>query len=137
MATKAPASTISSMPTTLGACIDLLYTHRAVRLAQQKKVDEMKKIEDALEAHILANFAASELDGAKGNVATAAITRRTQATILDFEKFVRWVVKHKAFSALQKRVGITAVREYWDEGKKVDGLESLIITDLSLTKAGK
>lgn len=134
MATKKQPTPV--FPSTIGASIDLLYTMREERLIAQRAVDEMEKKEGALRSHIMANFANADIDGAKGRVATASIQRSMQAEIIDFEEFVRWAVKKKAYSCLQKRVGITSVREYWDNGDKVPGLEPKEVVTLSLVKAG-
>ena len=135
MATK-PSNPMSDFPKTIGAAIDLLFTLRAQRLEAQKSVDAMEAKEGALRAHLMANFKGSDIDGAKGKVATASIMRSNQAEITDFEAFVKWAVKKKAYACLRKQVGITAVREYWDNKEVIPGLEVKPVETLSLTKVG-
>ena len=123
-----------TFPKSIGAAIDLLYTLRSNRLAEEKKIEELKAQESALREHIMANFAKSDLDGAKGKLATASIKRSTQAEIEDWPKYLKWVLKNEAYACVQKRVGITALREYWDNGKQVPGVTPIQVEDLSLTK---
>ena len=125
-----------SFPKSIGASIDLLYTLRANRLEEEKKIEVLKNQESSLKQHIMSNFAKSELDGAKGKVASASIKRSTQGEVTDWEIYLKWIVKQKAYGCVQKRVGITALREYWDEGKTVPGVERVEVEDLSLTKVG-
>jgi len=125
-----------TFPKSIGASIDLLYTLRANRLAEEKQIEILKNQETALREHIMANFAKADLDGAKGKIATASIKRSTQATITDWPKYLKWVVKEGAYACVQKRAGITALREYWDNKKVVPGVEQIEVEDLSLTKVG-
>lgn len=121
-------------PKQIGLCIDMLYEMRAERLAAQKQVDSMKKDEAALEEHILKVFGKSELNGAKGSVATAAIKTIRTANLTDWDAFVAWVAKTKSWDCLRKQPAVTAVKERWDDGKEVPGVEPFDKIDLSLTK---
>jgi hypothetical protein len=131
---KKPAG--PTFPKSIGAAIDLLYTLRATRIEKERLIEAEKATETALKEHILANFASSELDGAKGKLATASIKESTQANITDWEAYLKWAQK-KDPSAVQKRVGITALREHWDNEEVVPGVEKVVTKELSLTKAGK
>jgi hypothetical protein len=134
MATK-PKNPVSTFPKTLGAAIDLYYTLRAQRLDREKEVAAMQATESALGEHIMANFAAADVDGAKGKIATASISRSTQAEIEDWTKYLTWCAK-KDPAGVQKRVGITALREHWDNGEKIPGVKPITVEKLSVTKAG-
>ncbi len=121
-------------PKTMGACIDQLYALREERHGIEKKADVVKKKESLLEAHVLETFAKSELDGARGKRATAGVTQTTVGTVKDWDKLYKYVVKHKAFELLQKRLSSTAYRERLDAKEKVPGVEPFLTTKLSLTK---
>lgn len=131
MATKQP------FPKTLGASIDLIYQLREQRLLKEKEAESMKEQEKALSEHIQQKFKASEIDGAKGDLATASLQRSTQADI-DPEawgkKTLPWIFKHKAWDLLQKRLSIDAVRARWAERVEIPGVKSITITKLSITK---
>lgn len=138
-AVSAPApKTKIDIPKTPGAAIDLLYTIRQERLAIEKQAEAKKAIEEAIRTHIMNNFAKLEIDGAKGKLATAALKPSTEAKIVDWEKFVRWVVRTKNWGCIQKRPGITSIRELWEAEKPVtvDGVEPVPVTTLTLNKVG-
>lgn len=121
-------------PKAIGTCIDKLYTMRAERLAAQKVVDKMKKDEQDLEDHILKQFGKSELNGAKGSVATAAVKTIRTVNLTDWDQFVAWVAKTKAWDCLRRQPSVTAVKERWEAGDQVPGTEPFDKIDLSLTK---
>ena len=121
-------------PKTLGGCIDMLYEQRAERLKLSKIVDEAKKQEALLEDHIINSFSKAELNGGKGDVATASIKRDTVVSLTDWDEFMKWVVQHKAYECLRKQPGSTAIKERWGAGEEVPGVESVVKISLSLTK---
>lgn len=124
----------SAFPKTLGECIDSLYLARAKRLALDKEVEEMKKVETALREHIKHNFAEEDLDGARGKIATATLTTLYQPTATDWAVVFEYIRKNRAFDLLQKRLSATACRARWDNNKNIPGVEKIPVTDLSVTK---
>lgn len=123
-------------PKTVGQCIDSMYAMREQRLNLQKQVELMKKEEAAIEAHILNQFSKAEIRGAKGTTATGSVTAKTVYSIADWPTFIGWVAKHKAWDILYKQAGQTALRERFDNGQEVPGIEAFEKIGLSLTKAG-
>jgi len=125
-------------PATLGACIDLLYATREKRTALErsieKKVEDLKKEEQALEKHLFDTFGKDDLDGAKGKRATAGLTRQTVPNVKDWERLYGYIKKHDAFELLQKRVSGTAYRERLEAKEVIPGVEAFTLTKLSLTK---
>lgn len=126
----------TKFPTTIGACIDELYELRAKRLAGQKEVDRVKAIEQMYEDHILANFTKTDLRGAKGDIATAAIKKSTVYNIDDWSAYTQWVHDNEAYDCLQKRLSSTAIAARFDNGEEVPGVSTFEKVSLSLTKAG-
>lgn len=123
-------------PKQIGACIDLLYENRAKRLEANKLVDAMKAEEALLEDHILATFAKSELRGAKGDICTAAVKIDQTVNVTDWDVYLAYVVKKKAWDMLRKQPATTAVKARWANGEEVPGTEPFAKVSLSLTKAG-
>jgi len=91
--------TYVAWPTQLGACIDILYKNRASRLQLQHDVDAMKAQEQDLQNHILDTFTKSELQGAKGDVATASIKRTTSVNTVDWPTFLLGLSTMKRMTA--------------------------------------
>jgi len=124
-------------PKTVGACIDDLYTRRAARLKLEKQVETMKVEERAFKDHIINELSKVKIDGAKGRVATAAITWKRTFVVADWAKYWAWARKDKLGVYVQKRIAIEAVREWSDENKQpVPGVDPMDVVDLSLTKVG-
>lgn len=121
-------------PKKIGAAVDLLYERRAERLALGRQVDELKKGETALKDYILEQFTKDEINGAKGNAANAAIKNTTTVSITDWDAALAWVIKHKRWDLLRKQLSNDGVRELWEDGKAIPGVEPFTVIDLSLTK---
>lgn len=125
-----------TFPKTLGACIDALYSARALRLKHEKTIESMKAQERELKQLIMAQLAADKIDGAKGKIATAAITRKPVPVIMDWPTFWAFARKDKLGVYVQKRIAVESTRELFDAGKEVPGAALEEVIDLSLTKAG-
>lgn len=123
------------MPTTVGATIDALYTLREQKKELEAQIKGITEKYSALESHLMTNFDRAGLEGAKGRLATASLKHSTQAEVTDWDAFYKWISKTKSWECLQKRPGITALRERWDAGKQVPGVEPKAVTTLSLTGA--
>ena len=123
-----------SFPKSIGACIDQLYKLRQQRLEIEKSADEVKQEENALEKHILDSFSKTDLDGAKGKLATAGINRSTVPNVQDWDAFYAYIKQNDAFDMLQRRVSSTAYRERLDNEEVVPGVETYEVIKLSLRK---
>lgn len=123
-------------PTSIGACIDKLYELRAQRLDAQKAIDLTKEIEKQYENHILDTFTKTELNGAKGNVATAGIARSTAYQIADWTKFTEYVAANNAWELMRKQPTQSACAERFDNGAEIPGIEAFQQVKLTLNKAG-
>jgi hypothetical protein len=124
-------------PATIGGCVDQLYKLRAERLKVQKKAEELGSNETALRDHILNTFSKDNIEGAKGKLATAGISRRTVANVEDWDQLYKYVLKNKAFDLLQRRVNDSAYRERLEQNEVVPGLKPFQVVTLSLSKASK
>ena len=130
LSTEAPTET-------LGELIDKLYQKRTERLALSKQVDAFKAEESDLRRLIIQRLQDVGLDSGRGSLATASITTDDQASVKDWEAFENYILEHKSFDLLQRRVSITAVRARWENSEVVPGVEKVTLSDLSLTKASK
>lgn len=153
MATKAakPAATTEAaapnpklptgfkMPKTLAQCADLLYKTQQERYAVQKKVAEMEAIESALKERIIQELPKSEATGIAGKLARVYVENKTVVKITDFAAYVADVAARMkkdpgAIALLQKRVGETAVKEVWEAGKKLKGVEGMDVPVVRMNK---
>jgi hypothetical protein len=121
----------------LGSCVDSYYEARAVRHQAAKEVELLKEKEATAELLLLDYLRTQGLEGAKGNVAVAAIKRTTHENVTDREALEAYILANKDLSMLQFRPSITRLKELWDEGEVVPGVESYEKESISLTKVSK
>lgn len=125
-------------PAKLGACIDLAYELRNTRIERQREVDaelaEMKEREQAIKDHIINTFGKSEIEGAKGSIASASITRTVYPRVVDWSKVHEYIRKTGEFDLLEKRMAKVAFRERYEAHVAIPGTEAYEDMDLSLTK---
>lgn len=131
------AKTLDLTKLDLGACIDALYEARAARLEEAKKVELLATEEERIKAFLIETFDKAKLEGAKGRLATAAITRTVVPVLKEWDLFTEYVRKNKAFDLFERRVSRAAYRERLDAGKSVPGIEPFTVLNLSLVKSGK
>lgn len=124
----------AKIPATLGGLIDHLYKLRQKRLAKQKEADDMKERELALEGKLKADFKEADLDGARGKLATAGLKVDMQPTLEDWDRFIEYVDKNRAWDMLQKRLSTTAVRERLDAKLAVPGVGTVRLVKITLNK---
>lgn len=121
-------------PKAMGACADRLFELREKRLEEQKKVDLIEAEEKAIKEHIIQNLPKSEASGVAGKLARVTVITKQIPQVQDWDKFYTYVAKTKSFDLLQRRLTDTAVKERWEAGKKVPGVESFNAVTLSINK---
>lgn len=117
----------------MGACADLLYTAREERLKAQKVVDELAKREAAIREHIINNLPKSDT-GASGKLARVSVVTKQVPQVKDWDEFYKHVKKTGQFDLMQRRVSDTAVKERWENGKVVPGVEAFGVVSVSINK---
>jgi hypothetical protein len=123
-----------SAPVTLGSKVDAFYKARALRLAAEKKVDAMKKAEAEQKEEILRLLTGSRLEGAKGKLATVAITSTEIPMVADWGAFYEFIKTTGAIELLEKRPSKGACVERWEAGVEIPGVQKNVRVDLSFTK---
>lgn len=124
-----------AFPKKMAECIDKLFIMRADRQAQQKLVDEMKKLEDELEQHIIQKLTEDGAEALRGKKATAALVRKIVPNVVDWDLLYDYVKKDN-FDMIQRRINTRAYNDRLEEGVVVPGVEPFVKLDISLTKAG-
>jgi len=125
---------VRSIPKTLGACADQLYKLREQRQALNKQVKELQDQESQIKEHLIQNLPKSDASGVAGKLARASIATKEVASVKDWDKLYKHVLKTKDFSFLQRRVADAAVKDRWEDGKKVPGVEPFNVVSVSVTK---
>lgn len=98
-----------------------------------RKIEEISKanakvkiLEDekhGIEAELMAKMDEESTDIVRGELATISKVESVVPQIEDYDKFMQWVLRHKALHMLERRVSAVAYREVRDSTKKaVPGL---------------
>jgi len=127
------------LPKTLAACADELYTTRQARFTLQKQVEALVARESALSEELIKKLPKSQASGIAGKVARATIESKLVCQVVDWDKVNAYIVKNAkkdpgVFALYQRRIGEAAVKEMWQAGKEVPGVEPMEIPRVSLNK---
>jgi len=122
------------VPKTLGACADLYFKLRNERLAAQKGVDAIEAREKYMMNHLIKHLPAADASGVAGKVARVTRHVKRVPTVKDWAALYVYIKKTGAFELLQRRVADAAVKERWDAGKQVPGVEAFTTVTLSVAK---
>jgi len=122
-------------PRTMGKCADKLYELRQQRLEAQKVASEIEAEEKALKAHIIDNLPKSNASGVQGKTARVTVVTREEPQVKDEEAFRKFLNRSKRFDLAYKlRPSGPAIRELWEEGKDVPGVEKFNVVTISMNK---
>jgi hypothetical protein len=130
------------IPESIGRCADLYRDVRECRLAMAKEVEDVEAFERELKQHIIDNLSKSEDTGAAGLRFRAQIVTKTVPKIMadDDNENVGWpqlhayIVQTGRFDLLQKRLSDKAIKDMWEAGEVVPGVETMKVPDVSITK---
>jgi len=121
-------------PKALGSMVDAFYKSRAARLAAEKKIEAMKKLESEQKEEILRKLTSDKLEGAKGKLATVAITTTEIPMVADWGAFYEYIKSTGSIELLEKRPAKGACVERWEAGVEIPGVQKNTRVDLSFTK---
>lgn len=125
---------VYKFPKALGACADKLYNLRQSRLAQQKLVDVIEAEEKALKEHIINTLPKSEASGVAGKLARVTVTTKEVPQIKNWDAFYKHLKKTGQFDLMQRRLSDAAIKERWEAGKEIPGVEHFQVTTISMNK---
>lgn len=103
-------------------------------MAEQKKVDEIAAEETALKNHIIENLPKSEASGVAGKLARVTVVTKQVPQVKDWDAFYKYVKKTGSFDLMQKRLTDAAIKERWEAGKEVPGVEHFNAVSVSINK---
>lgn len=126
------------LPEKVGSLLDLRWNLKLQKEALEAALRDVNKDIGLLEDAIYLRFnKEGALEGARGKLCQASISRSIIPIAEDWQTIFQFIKKGRGlerFSLLQKRLGVTAVREFQDEGIKIPGVGSFEKKSLSLTK---
>ena len=124
------------LPKKLAVCVDDLVVTRDARLALQKEIDNLQKIETQLKDHLINNLSKEDATGIAGKLARVTIVTKVvpQVNSEDWDTFYAYVGKTKSWDMLQKRLSDTAIKARWDAKKEVPGVSRFTAVTVSINK---
>ena len=122
------------IPKTIGSAVDLYYKIREERLLKEEDTKEMKKQEAELADYICKQMPKTGTTGVRGKLANFTTEPVTVPTAKDWDATWAYIKKNNAFFLLQKRLNDKAVREVWDAGKTIPGIEKFDTVKFHCTK---
>lgn len=119
---------------TPGQRADLLYAVDTHRLECARIVEAQKKFVTKLEKWFIQTLPDSEATGIAGQVARVQIKHKERPSVVNWDKVYDHIRKSKEFELLNRAVNAKAVKERWEAGKQVPGIEKFAYKDVSVTK---
>jgi hypothetical protein len=135
------------LPKTLALTADKLYETKTERLSYNKTIEELKNIEGAYADALIEKLPLGDASGVSGKVCRVSITEKQVPRVEDWPAFYKAIVddylshvKKKtgqqdgAFSLLNRALNDGAVKERWENGKKVPGVGTFKAKSISVNK---
>lgn len=117
--------------TVLGQAADEWWAVKQARLEADKVSANLKARENLLQAAIIEQCRLQEISGVGGKTIRVGLEKDDQPTVKDWPKFYEYILQTKDFSLLEKRPGKAAVKERWEDGVQVPGVEAFPVYKLS------
>ena len=118
----------------IGLQIDNLFQLRErLREIQQMEKDQNALIEGA-EAVLAESMNSEGLEKSSGRFATVSFADSIVANVTDWDEFWKFIAKKKYFHLVQKRASDPGVRELFEQGMSVPGVEPFKKRTLKLRK---
>ena len=116
----------------MGQLIDRLAKAREHVREARTKLEAVEDVYRHLENDVLNALTDAKLEKATGTLATASITKTLVPTVTDWGKVEKYILKHKAFDLLQRRMADKAWRARHEDGEEVPGTQPFTIVRLNL-----
>lgn len=121
------------LPKSAAECADLLFRTTRMRLDVQHRCERLGKLEGRLEEHFINTLPANQT-GVAGRVARVQVKPNPQPVVVDWPRLYTYILKHKAFELLQRRLSKEAVNERLEAKERVPGITIFNAKKVSCTK---
>lgn len=124
------------VPKDMGKCADLAYTFRAQRYELLAQVKDHLEKEALIKDYIINNLSKSST-GHAGLIAKVSVTTKTKAIVAadNWPIVHAWIKSKKGtFDILQKSLLESAIKERWEAGEEIPGVEAMNVVGISVTK---
>ncbi len=119
---------------TQGQRADFYYAADAHRKEINRDAKVMEEFLAKLGKWFIAQLPENNATGIAGKVARIQIKKDVVPRVVDWPKFYAHIKKNNAFEFLNRAVNVKSVKERWDAGKAVPGVDKFDIKKVSITK---
>lgn len=125
---------VFKVPKSAAKAADKLYELRQERYALQKQADVLKASEVLCEAFLKDVLPTMDARGVSGQIARVECKVETVPVAKSWEDVWAHIKRTGSFDLMQRRLNTVAVKERWEDGKQVPGVEAVKVVLLSLHK---
>jgi hypothetical protein len=118
----------------MGNLADTWFDLRAQRLELDKQVKDLQAQESAAKEALLKSLGNEGVTSVGGKTVKVERVPKKKPIAGDWDKIRQYIVENDAWDLLQKRLGVTAVKERWDDDVDIPGIESYDYDDISYSK---
>jgi hypothetical protein len=104
------------------------------RIAKEKEAEALKKQEQELKDKVLRSISKDTLDGFQTTHYSVSRQEQVRPTVKDWDAYWNYVLESGDLSLMEKRPGSTAIKERWEHGEDVPGVESFTDVKLSVRR---
>lgn len=122
------------LPKSLAACADLYYKTKQERLAIEKSTEGLREQERTLREHLINSLPKSDASGVAGKVCRVQVVVKPIPKLDDEKKFAKFASKKGNEDLMKHSMNAAAVKERWENGIVVPGIERFNVVDLSVNK---
>ena len=117
--------------------VDQYQRLRQQRQALAMKDSELVKQQKTIELEVLRYLLDTKAEGLRGKL--ASVSRKTMCVpeLVSYDDLAAWIRKGKGserFPVFHRRLSVTVVQEFWQQGKSIGGLETKEFDKLTFTK---
>jgi hypothetical protein len=118
-------------PKELGALSDQYWAAYNKRLNAERAAKELKGIESKLYAQLVTELRSQELTSVGGHDVRLTLTCSTEPVVKDWQAVYDYITANQDFSLMQKRLAAPAIKERWEAGEVIPGVETFEVFKLS------
>lgn len=118
-------------PKDLGNLADQYWHAYNKRLNAERAAKELKGIESKLYAQLVTELRSQELTSIGGHDVRLTLTTTTEPVVKDWQQVYAYMTENQDFSLMQKRLAASAIKERWDAGEQIPGVETFVVHKLS------
>mgnify|MGYP000691666468 CR=1 FL=1 len=115
----------------LGFLSDRWWDTKTRRLSADKVAAALKVEEEQLNAVIIAQLRSQDITGIGGKTVRVGLASDDQPHVKDWPAYYAYILSENDFSLLERRPGRAAIKERWEDGKSIPGVEKFPVYKLT------